>query len=720
MNNPFGIQWLDSSYQQTCLPDTPWQKILDQLEPVLASRIRQQFHHAQRRQILLELVGQQFQSTYFLDEYDQSYLLKPPFMSDDERRKLENEAKSWLQIQTQKSAIDIHAAVNIDENENYLSNSMKLFLEYAYEITSKSLERYLYKLEEKQALIEEREKLEEIRKKKHLLELTGRAKLRSILHQSKFNSTKLPIINESIIKPNEMTSKYSDVISHSILAVLKCDLRRIVFIRERLFGQQLPNKLRQFIWTECLIRFERKTSDYNLGTVELEIRRNFVAEITKGKQQFKLNNPSHSPLANLIENAVIEAYSQIHVLYPYLDEYHLRKTIQILNILYTCKKIYEPYFIYWLLPFQLTYNDEINKDEEIYVITMHLYLFIDQYFPCWSNVFTIANRIMHELSKTDADLYNHLTRIANIRTKIRQKDFIREIITLDSQLTQFSHDLLSDPILFIRKWISQMFIGILNSNAILYIWDQFFLHQWDINILEIATKIIFFLLRSHFLRANDYEQMRHVFLNEPSRLYTSDIQKAFIHVGFNRHKYIQSIPNINRRDSMMKSNDNQRIGFRNFSLNLLVPVKKNPQNELKYHTIVIEIQIFNGQNRLDSMVTKTVPIIRNQEQTVNDWQKVSLDIPNEELIFSIKKTSLTNHIQALVIIHQRPNVSTLKTLAYCRISREMVHSYGPIRRALHPGIPPILLEQIADQPRVYLADKIGPNSAISLLIFNSN
>jgi len=61
-----------------------------------------------------------------------------------------------------------------------------------------------------------------------------------------------------------MTSKYSDIISHSILAILRYDPRRIVFIRERLFGQRLPNKLRQFIWTECLIHFERKTSDYNL------------------------------------------------------------------------------------------------------------------------------------------------------------------------------------------------------------------------------------------------------------------------------------------------------------------------------------------------------------------------------------------------------------------------------------------------------------------------
>lgn len=25
---PFNIQWLDSSYQQTCLPDSPWHKVI--------------------------------------------------------------------------------------------------------------------------------------------------------------------------------------------------------------------------------------------------------------------------------------------------------------------------------------------------------------------------------------------------------------------------------------------------------------------------------------------------------------------------------------------------------------------------------------------------------------------------------------------------------------------------------------------------------------------
>jgi hypothetical protein len=61
-----------------------------------------------------------------------------------------------------------------------------------------------------------------------------------------------------------MTSQYSDIVSSSVVAILKRDPRRVIFITEKLFGQQLPLTLRQFIWTECLLRLEKKPFDYDL------------------------------------------------------------------------------------------------------------------------------------------------------------------------------------------------------------------------------------------------------------------------------------------------------------------------------------------------------------------------------------------------------------------------------------------------------------------------
>ncbi len=72
---------------------------------------------------------------------------------------------------------------------------MKNFLEYTYQIVRKSLERYLYQVQQKENVKHEEQKIQEINKKKHQDELNGGSKLRSILRDSKTNSKKLPMID---------------------------------------------------------------------------------------------------------------------------------------------------------------------------------------------------------------------------------------------------------------------------------------------------------------------------------------------------------------------------------------------------------------------------------------------------------------------------------------------------------------------------------------------
>ena len=74
---------------------------------------------------------------------------------------------------------------------------MKNFLEHTYQIVCKSLERYLYQVQQKENVKQEEHKAQEINRRKHQDELTGGSKLRSILRDSKANSKKLPIITGS-------------------------------------------------------------------------------------------------------------------------------------------------------------------------------------------------------------------------------------------------------------------------------------------------------------------------------------------------------------------------------------------------------------------------------------------------------------------------------------------------------------------------------------------
>ncbi|CAF1438227.1 unnamed protein product [Adineta steineri] len=751
---PFNIQWLDSSYQQTILPDSPWQKILDDLEPALANKVRQQFNNPERRQMLIELLGRLFHIKLLRSEPYDPNSLRPPLITEEHRRKLENEAKSWLQIQTHKSALEIGAAVTEDDDINKLSNNMKNFLEYTYQIVRKALERYLYQVQQKDNVKQEEQKLQDKNRRKYHDDINSSSKLRSILRDSKTNSRKLPMITEFPPTPYPMTSEYSDIVSSSVVALLKRDPRRVIFITEKLFGQQLPLSLRQFIWTECLLRVEKKPYDYDLSLVELQIRREFAAGITRGKTDLKLTNPSNTPVTNLIENAVIETYSKVHALQPFLEENHLRFTIKILNVLYTYKKDYEPYFIYWLLPFQLSYRDEANKDEEIYVIAMHLDLFVRHCFPEWTNVFSIASKIMTDLSSNDPEFYDHLKTIAKIRTKINQKDFVTQIITLESKhsgsTAQYARELMADPVIFLRKWIGEMFFGILNSNCALYLWDQFFMIKWNTQYIEHATKAVLYLLRDRFMYATDYDEMRKVFLEEPCLLQTLDVQAAFVHLALKNDdpKYI---PAMNQRlystkPTKIQNNHNpqmsnrkkaylETIGIKDISLTLAIPVNSSinggSRPDIDVKSLMVEIQIYGAGEKICDVSTVSAPVLREKEAVVHNWQKLTIDIPNEKLVLSMKETRpsfMPTRIQALATVRQRTSTINSIALAHCRFPLYIPQkignldtwdvTYGPVVRTLHPGMPPVSIDMIPDMPKIFVADKIGPGSSISLNVFD--
>ncbi len=72
---------------------------------------------------------------------------------------------------------------------------MKDFLEHSYKIVYKSLDRYLYQLEEKEVKKQEGQKIEEIKKKKYHSEFNDRVQFRSIIRDLRTNSKKLPMIN---------------------------------------------------------------------------------------------------------------------------------------------------------------------------------------------------------------------------------------------------------------------------------------------------------------------------------------------------------------------------------------------------------------------------------------------------------------------------------------------------------------------------------------------
>lgn len=110
--------------------------------------------------------------------------------------------------------------------------------------------------------------------------------------------------------------------------------------------------------------------------------------------------------------------------------------------------------------------------------------------------------------------------------------------------------------------------------------------HWDINYLEYAIRAIFYLLRSRLMSARDYDEMRRVFLDEPSRLYTMDIQSAFVHLLI-KNDDSKSIATMNRRWYPLRTIIGSKyppntgmIGIKDISLSLIMPVVGDREGEI--------------------------------------------------------------------------------------------------------------------------------------------
>lgn len=94
--------------------------------------------------MIIELLGSQFKRSYLSEDLDIPYIIQLPHMGEDQRRKLENEAKSWLQIQINEIALKKACAVKSDQSDEHLCAEMKDYLEHCYHIISTSLDRHLF------------------------------------------------------------------------------------------------------------------------------------------------------------------------------------------------------------------------------------------------------------------------------------------------------------------------------------------------------------------------------------------------------------------------------------------------------------------------------------------------------------------------------------------------------------------------------------------------
>ncbi|XP_056008915.1 uncharacterized protein LOC125662842 isoform X2 [Ostrea edulis] len=570
--SPFSVDWLNSCYQQTLLPDAPWHGMEDKISQSLASKVEKQFGKPERKEALLQILGELFVEKYLPKASRNPQILELPNMSPVEKQKIMKEASAYLNSQMYKCVKEKGLNVMLGKNLNTSStqpSDYEQFLQHTYNIFLRGMEREEYRQENELA----KQKLDDIKlenKLNRMLKIPAPSRIKPATAVSSVSSAPSDKPNSATIRtmvhkvegdPPPLWGPQSDLIGRAVQAILQRDPRKFEYVAGKMHGRQLPGSLRTFMWSDVLFREERKKMPE--ANLEKIIRERFAKAVSRGVQELRVTRATNSPIAGLVETAVIETYHKTTSMVAFKSTEHMREASRVLNILYVYDRTYEPYLVHWLFPLQIAFQNSsektTEKGEHVYEVAMYLDLLNSSCFPTWPQVFAIAEQVMMTLSLSDPDLYTHLKSIAKTNMKVNKKEFLMHLISSEKAKAEellkatpgskreeyMSNELLADPLVFIRRWIGEGFVSVLDTPAVMYIWDQCFMQGWQPSVLKHTSLAILELLREKFMNARDYSQMKEVFLRDCCKLYTVDVQMAWIHLE--NGKDLLEIPYLNRQ-----------------------------------------------------------------------------------------------------------------------------------------------------------------------------
>ncbi|KAK8384412.1 hypothetical protein O3P69_009311 [Scylla paramamosain] len=108
-------------------------------------------------------------------------------------------------------------------------------------------------------------------------------------------------------------------------------------------------------------------------------------------------------------------------------------------------------------------------------------------------------------------------------------DVANRVVILD-QLVDFgvTGNLLGTFVIF--PWAVQVFVGVVEVRAALWVWDQLFLDTWRRGTVKLLALSLLAVIRPWVMRASADDIMK-VLLEEPGRVYLGDLRRAFAHLA---------------------------------------------------------------------------------------------------------------------------------------------------------------------------------------------
>ncbi|XP_064619949.1 uncharacterized protein LOC135483216 isoform X2 [Lineus longissimus] len=679
---PYATIWMDSCYQETLLPDLSWTKVEPRVCEMLARKIQKQQSQPERMQMIFELVGPEFKKEYFPSEPYQPSLLETPHMNAEQKERLRSEAQVWLNSQAYRAAKESGCGRVLPGTEptDDLCDEQMRFLQNVFDIFVKGLDRHLYK-NEQEVMKKKKIQEEEEKKKKKVTEDKSRVQVLAVRRASMLSAMSSAYSRKSTPFYDKVTriggdepgyySDQTEAVGDCVKSILQRDPRRFVDVSRRLHGRQMPGSLRSYMWLDVLFKNDRER--LKEGNVEKIVRERFGRAVARGVGDLKMKRATHSPIAGLIENAVVESYAKTLSMQPYNFEKHLVDTARALNILYSYDRTYEPYLIHWLFPMQVAFKEQSHAGEHVYELAMYLDLLNQNCFPSWPKIFAMAEQTLDILEQFDPEFHRHLRTIAQTDANINSKEFMVYLIHQEKEKAQeilnakqevapdtprskeslaLSRPLLADPLVFLRKWIGEGFVSVLDTPAVMFLWDQNFMQLWQGHAMENMCLSLLMLLRHKFMEANNYATMKDVFLNGPCCLYTADIQRAWIHVEMGQN--LNGVPYLNRQrpitppptpglsptpvpGATIVEGPLMAVGLKDINVKLVIPEKawrnENWMRQFNPSRLKLMCKVYFGQYKLDMKITHQVPYLTEGDNTPRGSKIFSLDFTADKIEF---------------------------------------------------------------------------------------
>ncbi|XP_045139381.1 uncharacterized protein LOC123520820 [Portunus trituberculatus] len=342
-----------------------------------------------------------------------------------------------------------------------------------------------------------------------------------------------------------VTVNLSEAASEAIVSLVGTDAGARERLRKRLKEKYvaLPPSLRLSLWWEVLgereegVRGEGEVRERLLSTLEREMKRQ------------RLRRAIESKAWRAIDEAVIEAYDTTPLLAPLESDGHLLQTARALNIMTVLSGKFSSSFVFSLVPLQLLLRRQQEQEDEAVVMRVASwgYLLCRHCLLEPQEVFGVAEEVVRVVGMEDPAYLSHLRSCLSAHTQnFNVQVFPPELLTRNTEASLRFHAQLtgrgarslppvpkgvfSEPSLFVRKWIAQVFVGVVEMQAALWVWDQLFLDKWRRGTVKFVALSLLAIIRPWVMRASAYDIMK-VLLEEPGRAYLGELRRAFAHLA---------------------------------------------------------------------------------------------------------------------------------------------------------------------------------------------